>query len=78
MRGIAWALGNTTDGSCRKVTEDCIIAVQIFDQKKFTKRNQGFLGVVNLRVRDIIDLRVGGDGKTEPNLSSGYGCTNLE
>lgn len=43
------------------VTENSIIAVQIFDQKKFKKKDQGFLGVINIRVGDIIDLRVGGD-----------------
>ena len=45
-----------------KVTEDSIIAVQIFDQKKFAKKHQGFLGVVNVKVCDVIDLDIGGDG----------------
>lgn len=43
------------------MTENSIIAVQVFDQKKFKKRDQGFLGVINIRVGDFIDLRVGGD-----------------
>ncbi|KAH7107365.1 ubiquitin-protein ligase [Auriculariales sp. MPI-PUGE-AT-0066] len=38
------------------VTENSVIAVQIFDQRKFKKRDQGFLGVVNIRVGDVLDL----------------------
>jgi E3 ubiquitin-protein ligase NEDD4 len=36
--------------------------VQIFDQRKFKKRDQGFLGVINCRVGDVLDLQLGGDG----------------
>ena len=36
--------------------------MQIFDQKKFKKKDQGFLGVVNVRVGSVIDLDAGGDG----------------
>ncbi|KAK9338234.1 hypothetical protein V1521DRAFT_416598 [Lipomyces starkeyi] len=43
------------------VTESSIIAVQIFDQKKFKRKDQGFLGVINIRVGDIIDLSLGGE-----------------
>ena len=39
-----------------------MIAVQIFDQRKFKKRDQGFLGVVNIRVSDVLDLELGGHG----------------
>ena len=39
-----------------------MIAVQIFDQRKFKKRDQGFLGVVNVKVADVIDLELGGHG----------------
>jgi E3 ubiquitin-protein ligase NEDD4 len=46
----------------RKATEDSILAIQIFDQKKFKKKDQGFLGVINVRIGDVIDLDVGGDG----------------
>ena len=42
------------------VTDSSVIAVQIFDQKKFKKRDQGFLGVINVRVADVIDLELGG------------------
>lgn len=42
------------------VKESSVIAVQTFDQRKFKKRDQGFLGVVNVRVNDVIDLELGG------------------
>ncbi|KAF6824023.1 HECT-domain-containing protein [Colletotrichum musicola] len=38
------------------VTEDTILAIQVFDQKKFKKKDQGFLGVVNIRIGDVIEL----------------------
>ncbi|KAL1964283.1 hypothetical protein VTN77DRAFT_7103 [Rasamsonia byssochlamydoides] len=44
-----------------KVNEDSILAIQIFDQKKFKKKDQGFLGVINVRIGDVIDLQMGGD-----------------
>ncbi|CCM03910.1 uncharacterized protein FIBRA_06061 [Fibroporia radiculosa] len=40
--------------------DSSVIAVQIFDQRKFKKRDQGFLGVVNVRVSDVLDLDLGG------------------
>ena len=51
-----------TDTMCRRVTEDSVLAVQIFDQKKFKKKDQGFLGVINVRIGSVIDLDAGGDG----------------
>ncbi|CAL1703794.1 unnamed protein product [Somion occarium] len=42
------------------VKDSSVIAVQIFDQRKFKKRDQGFLGVVNVRVSDVLDLDMGG------------------
>ena len=44
------------------VKDSSVVAVQIFDQRKFKKRDQGFLGVVNIRVSDVIDLELGGQG----------------
>ncbi|EEB08801.1 HECT-type ubiquitin-protein ligase E3 Pub1 [Schizosaccharomyces japonicus yFS275] len=41
--------------------ENSTLAVQIFDQKKFKKKGQGFLGVINVRISDVLDLSVGGD-----------------
>lgn len=46
----------------RRVSEASIVAVQIFDQKKFKKKDQGFLGVINIRVGDVLDLSMGNDG----------------
>ncbi|ODQ82829.1 hypothetical protein BABINDRAFT_159328 [Babjeviella inositovora NRRL Y-12698] len=37
-------------------TEDSILVIQVFDQKKFKKKDQGFLGVVNVRLGDVIDM----------------------
>ena len=51
----------------RRVTEDSVLAVQIFDQKKFKKKDQGFLGVINVRIGSVIDLDAGGDGTSFPN-----------
>lgn len=47
-----------------KVNEDSILAVQVFDQKKFKKKDQGFLGVINIRVGDVIELAPDADGRT--------------
>jgi E3 ubiquitin-protein ligase NEDD4 len=44
-----------------RATEDSILAVQIFDQKKFKKKDQGFLGVINVRVGDVVDFSSGQD-----------------
>ncbi|KAK5014948.1 hypothetical protein LTR39_002875, partial [Cryomyces antarcticus] len=49
------------DGVNRRATEESILAVQIFDQKKFKRKDQGFLGVINVRVGSVIDLESGGD-----------------
>ncbi|KAI9811485.1 MAG: hypothetical protein M1827_005468 [Pycnora praestabilis] len=47
-----------------KATEDSILAIQIFDQKKFKKKDQGFLGVINVRIGSVLDLDIGGgDGE---------------
>ena len=52
-----------TDEHQRRATDESILAVQIFDQKKFKKKDQGFLGVVNVRIGSVLDLDVGGDGE---------------
>ncbi|CCH62217.1 hypothetical protein TBLA_0G02790 [Henningerozyma blattae CBS 6284] len=36
------------------VSESSILTIQVFDQKKFKKKDQGFLGVVNVRVGDVL------------------------
>ncbi|KAG9248149.1 hypothetical protein BJ878DRAFT_538659 [Calycina marina] len=42
-----------------RASEESILAVQIFDQKKFKKKDQGFLGVINVRVGDVVDFSSG-------------------
>lgn len=42
------------------VSESSILTIQIFDHKKFKKRDQGFLGVANIKVSEFIDLELGG------------------
>ncbi|ODV94148.1 hypothetical protein PACTADRAFT_86369 [Pachysolen tannophilus NRRL Y-2460] len=44
-------------------TENSILVIQIFDQKKFKKKDQGFLGVINLRIGDSIDLNLPGNSE---------------
>ncbi|CEG67327.1 Putative E3 ubiquitin-protein ligase [Rhizopus microsporus] len=44
-----------------KVSNESVIAVQVFDQKKFKRKDQGFLGVINVQVSSVFDLDVGGD-----------------
>ncbi|ORY65091.1 E3 ubiquitin-protein ligase hula [Pseudomassariella vexata] len=44
-----------------RAIEDSILAVQVFDQKKFKKKDQGFLGVINIRIGDAIELADGAD-----------------
>lgn len=39
-----------------RANEDSILAIQIFDQKKFKKKDQGFLGVINVRIGDVVDF----------------------
>lgn len=46
-----------------RVNEDSILAVQVFDQRKFKKKDQGFLGVVNIRIGDAVELLNASDGK---------------
>ncbi|KAI9805560.1 MAG: hypothetical protein M1825_000811 [Sarcosagium campestre] len=44
-----------------RASDESILIVQIFDQKKFKKKDQGFLGVINVRVGSVIDLDIGGE-----------------
>jgi len=46
----------------RTVKDSSVVAVQIFDQRKFKRKDQGFLGVVNVKVGDVLDLELGGLG----------------
>lgn len=40
--------------------------MQVFDQKKFKKKDQGFLGVINIRIGDAIELIPESDGTVNP------------
>jgi E3 ubiquitin-protein ligase NEDD4 len=44
------------------VKDSSVVAVQIFDQRKFKRKDQGFLGVINVKVSDVLDLELGGHG----------------
>ncbi|KAI6111490.1 hypothetical protein EDD17DRAFT_1752422 [Pisolithus thermaeus] len=39
---------------------ESVITVQIFDQRKSSRRDRGFLGIVNVRGSDVLDLDLGG------------------
>lgn len=56
-----------TNGS--KVNEDSILAVQVFDQRKFKKKDQGFLGVINVRIGDVIEVVPEADGMVPPGVA---------
>lgn len=53
------------------VKDSSVVAVQVFDQRKFKRKDQGFLGVVNIKVTDVLDLELGGHGKPDCLLSCG-------
>ncbi|ODQ47649.1 hypothetical protein PICMEDRAFT_71697 [Pichia membranifaciens NRRL Y-2026] len=38
------------------VTENSVLIIQVFDQRKFKKKDQGFLGVINIRIGDYINF----------------------
>ncbi|CCE62744.1 hypothetical protein TPHA_0D01030 [Tetrapisispora phaffii CBS 4417] len=40
----------------KDVNENSILTVQVFDQKKFKKKDQGFLGVINIKITDVLNL----------------------
>ncbi|OWZ27082.1 E3 ubiquitin-protein ligase NEDD4 [Cryptococcus neoformans c45] len=55
------------------VKDSSIVAVQIFDQRKFKrKQDQGFLGVINIKVSDVIDLELGGQEMLTKELKKGF------
>jgi len=56
------SLSDLCKGSNSTVKDTSVITVQIFDQKKFKRKDQGFLGVVNIKVSQVIDLDLGGEG----------------
>ncbi|KAJ2631541.1 E3 ubiquitin-protein ligase pub1 [Coemansia sp. RSA 1290] len=46
-----------------KVKPSSVITAQVFDQRKFKKRGQGFLGVINVQVSQHVNVQTGGEGK---------------
>lgn len=45
------------------VKDSSVVAVEIFDQRKIKRRDRAFLGVVNVRVSDVLDFDLGGHGE---------------
>ncbi|GMM54593.1 NEDD4 family E3 ubiquitin-protein ligase [Maudiozyma humilis] len=37
-----------------EISDASVLTIQVFDQKKFKKKDQGFLGVVNIRISDVL------------------------
>ncbi|KAJ3498944.1 hypothetical protein NLJ89_g10157 [Agrocybe chaxingu] len=52
-----------------KVRQSSMIAIQIFDHKKFKKRDQGFLGVYNISAADAIQLAANQQGVITKDLT---------
>jgi len=53
------------------VKRSSVVTVQIFDQRKLVRRDQGFLGFIEMRVTDYLDLELGGQG-----IFSGFGIAS--
>ncbi|CAO3592000.1 unnamed protein product [Absidia cylindrospora] len=44
-----------------KVNSQSSISIQVFDQKRFKKRDQGLLGAINVQLKMVLNLDTGGD-----------------
>ncbi|KAM3583603.1 hypothetical protein VKS41_004508 [Umbelopsis sp. WA50703] len=53
------------------------ISLQVFDQKKFKKKDQGFLGVVNVQMSNVFDVAVGGDEMLTLELKKSTGSETV-
>ncbi len=42
------------------VKNSSVIAAEIFDRRKFKRREEGFLGIVSIEIADYLDLELGG------------------
>ncbi|KAI9314613.1 hypothetical protein BX666DRAFT_2020196 [Dichotomocladium elegans] len=51
-----------------KASERSLIAIEIYDQKKFTKKEQGFLGMMQIILGSIIQFQTGGQGTVSATL----------
>jgi len=58
-----FSVSHQSDTLSSTVKDSSVVAVQIFDQRKFKRKDQGFLGVVNIKVSDVLDLELGGHGQ---------------
>jgi E3 ubiquitin-protein ligase NEDD4 len=52
----------TKDGCCSVIRRSSVVNIQIFDERKFKKRDQGLLGVMIITGGDAIDYALGGQG----------------
>lgn len=50
------------DSAGRRASENSNLKIQVFDQKRFKKKDQGFLGAADVKIGSILDLEDGGDG----------------
>jgi E3 ubiquitin-protein ligase NEDD4 len=51
------------------VKKSSVIAIQVFDEKKFKRKDQGFLGVINFQIGPLLDLDAGGNIDVTRELS---------
>ncbi|KAJ2775206.1 hypothetical protein IWQ56_000203 [Coemansia nantahalensis] len=55
---------------CVQAQPGSVVTAQVFDQRKFKKHGQGFLGVVNVQVSQHLNLEAGGDAVVTQNLKN--------
>ncbi|KAJ2577019.1 hypothetical protein GGH19_001662, partial [Coemansia sp. RSA 1807] len=53
-----------------QVKPTSVITAQVFDQRKFKKRGQGFLGVINVQVSQHLNVQTGGDAMVTQDLKN--------
>ncbi|KAJ2779525.1 hypothetical protein H4R18_003961 [Coemansia javaensis] len=53
-----------------EVQASSVVTAQVFDQRKFKKRGQGFLGVVNVQVGQHLDVETGGEAMVTQDLKN--------
>ncbi|KAJ2721794.1 hypothetical protein GGI07_003728 [Coemansia sp. Benny D115] len=53
-----------------RVKPTSVITAQVFDQRKFKKRGQGFLGVINVQVSQYINVETGGEAMVTQDLKN--------
>ncbi|KAI9508968.1 hypothetical protein F5148DRAFT_822092 [Russula earlei] len=53
------------------VTDSSKIQIQVFDQRKYTRNDRGFLGSVSIKVGDVINLTEGGHATESFDLQPG-------